>query len=227
MKRIEVKGLQFNVRPGTSDEKAIQEVVVDGAYKRRYFQVESGERWLDLGANIGAFSCWAGSLGAQVEAYEPEPQNAALTRDNIALNHLVIPVHEQAVVSDGEPRDHLNLYLSNTTYGNWRHSLYKTKNKRCIQVPVARISPLLASCDAVKMDIEGAEIDILFSLTDYGAVRKLCFEYHFDVNDSIALFMDIIGKLKRIFPEVRHNKLPEGMEHYTFYPPARIVFCWR
>jgi FkbM family methyltransferase len=227
MKVVEVKGLKFEVRPGTSDEKAVTEVVQDGCYKRRYFQVEAGERWLDLGANIGAFACLAAQQDAQVEAYEPEPENAALARSNLMLNGYVATVHEAAVVADTETRDHLNFYLSNTSYGNWRHSLYKTKNKRCIQVPVLRISPLLEKADAVKMDIEGAEIDILLSLRDYGNVKKLCFEYHFDVNNSIPIFMEVINRLKHTFTEVRYNKMPEGVERYTFYPPARIVFCWR
>lgn len=227
MKPIEVKGLKFQVRPGTSDEQAIKEVVTNAAYQRRYFQIESGERWLDLGANIGAFACFAAQKGAVVEAYEPEPDNAAQTALNLRLNGYPETVHQVAVVADTETRDHLNLYLSNTDYGLWRHSLYKTKNKRAIQVPVVRISSLLENCDGIKMDIEGAEIDILNSLSDYRNVRKLCFEYHFDVNDSIPLFISIMGKLKQTFTEVRHGKMPDGLEHYKFYPPARIVFCWR
>lgn len=225
--QIEVNGLQFAIRPGTSDRKAIHEVVEDKAYQRRYFQIEAGERWLDLGANIGAFSCFAAQKGALVEAYEPEPDNAALTRLNLRLNGYSVAVHESAVVADSETRDQLNFYLSNTPYGLWRHSLYKTKNKRSITVPAVRISPLLETCDALKMDIEGAEIDILFSLRDYRSVRKLCFEYHFDVNDSIPLFLEIVGKLKQSFTEVRYPKMPDGVEHYKFFPPARIVYCWR
>lgn len=224
--QIEVNGLKFDIRPGTSDRKAIQEVVEDKAYQRKYFQIEPGERWLDLGANIGAFSCFAAQKGARVEAYEPEPNNAAQTRLNLRLNGYSVAVHEAAVVADGEMRDHLNLYLSNTPYGLWRHSLYKTKNKHCIPVPVVRISTLLETFDAIKMDIEGAEIDILFSLRDYQNIKKLCFEYHFDVNDSIPMFLEIMGKLKQSFTEVRYPKMPDGVEHYKFFPPARIVYCW-
>lgn len=224
---IESNGLRFQVRPGTSDAQAIKEVVTEKGYQRKYFQIEQGERWLDLGANIGAFSCFAAQKGADVDAYEPEPDNAALTRANLRLNGFPDRVHEAAVVADTETRDHLNFYLSNTTYGNWRHSLYKTKNKRAIQVPVQHISTALANCDAVKMDIEGAEIDILSSLGDWQNVRKLCFEYHFDVNSEIALFESIITRLRKTFTEVRSPRMPEGVAHYTFYPPARIVFCWR
>lgn len=224
---IESNGLKFQVRPGTSDEQAIKEVVTGKGYQRKYFPIEQGERWLDLGANIGAFSCFAAQKGAVVTAYEPEPENAALTRLNLGLNGFTAPVHEVAVVADTETRDHLNFYLSNTTYGNWRHSLYKTKNKRAIQVPVKHISSALENCDAVKMDIEGAEIDILNSLGDWQQVRKLCFEYHFDVNNSIPLFTSIVDRLRKTFTEVRSPKMPDGLEAYTFYPPARIVFCWR
>jgi FkbM family methyltransferase len=223
--RITARGLLFDVRPGTSDAQAIKEVVEQHGYTRRWFQIEPGERWLDLGANIGAFSVLAASCGASVDAYEAEPANAALAVHNVALNHADATVHHAAVVADAYPGDTMPLYLSNTAYGLWRHSLYKTKNRRAIQVPVKRIGEILSGVDGVKMDIEGAEIDILYALDDFRSVKKFCFEYHFDVNSSVALFRHIIGRLSQHFSRVQAGKIPEGVEEYTFYPPARVVLC--
>lgn len=225
LKRINANGLLFDVRPDTSDEKSIQEVVLNHGYSRRWFSVEQGERWLDLGANIGAFSCFAASQGAHVEAYEAEPSNVFLSKHNVEINELDAKINHAAVVHDGFEGDTASLGLSNTAYGLWRHSLYKTKSKQRVSVPVARISSLLADgVDGVKMDIEGAEIDILYTIPDFYQVKKLCLEYHFDVNDSISLFRHLMERLQKFFSRVECGKIPEA-EKYTWFPPARIVFC--
>ena len=223
---VVVKDLHFDLRPNTSDAQAVKEVVEKHGYTRRFFQIEQGEHWLDLGANIGAFSCFAAQKGAKVTAYEAEAKNAALADHNIRLNDFEVEVHQQAVVADGIAQKTVNLYLSNTDYGQWRNSLYKTKNRNAVAVEAVRISDLLPNVDAIKMDIEGAEIDILFSIADFQAVRKLVFEYHFDVNRSIPLFMQIVGRLKTMFQHVHHPTYQAGVTEHTFFPPAAIVFCW-
>jgi FkbM family methyltransferase len=224
-KRIEVDGLLFEVRRNSSDEKAIKEVVTNKGYQRKFFQVEAGEHWLDLGANIGAFSCWASRLGAAVTAYEPEPANARLTRANLELNGFQAQVIEAAVVADTETRDSIRLYTSENAY--WRHSIYKPGKRQYVDVPAARISNLLPGVDAVKMDIEGAEIDLLFALRDFQAVKKLVFEYHFDVNRSVALFMEIMGRLKHHFKNVHHRNYPPHVTEHAFFPYATTVFCYQ
>jgi len=224
--RTECNGLQFDLRPLTSDAKAVEEVVEKHGYVRKYFQIEHGERWLDLGANIGAFSCFAAQKGALVTAYEAEPQNADLARHNIELNGYTVDLHQQAIVADGVTQPTVNLYLSNTDYGQWRNSLYKSKNRRAVPVEAVRISETLTGIDAIKMDIEGAEIDILFTIADFKNVQKLVFEYHFDVNKSIPLFMQIIARLKKMFKNVIHPTYQAGVEVHNFFPPAAVVFCW-
>ena len=225
MERIESNGLLFDTRPNTSDAQAIKEVVTKHGYTRKYFQIEAGEQWLDLGANIGAFSVFASSKGASVRAYEPEPQNALLAKNNVTLNGFDVQVIEQAVVADTFEQKQLNLYLSNTSYGLWRHSLYKTKNKHAIPVEAVKISSILEGVDGIKMDIEGAEIDILSTIVGFGSVRKLVFEYHFDINNSIPLFLQLTERLCQFFQHVQYGKMPLALE-YNFFPPARIVFCW-
>jgi len=59
---------------------------------------------VDVGANIGAFSCLAGYTNpqARVHAFEPSGKHADLLEENIALNRLSnVTVHRQAVTKDG------------------------------------------------------------------------------------------------------------------------------
>src|SRR5207344_2312360 len=84
-------------RPGTSDENALIEVINKKAYRRGSvkFDVERGERWLDLGANIGAFALYARSKGATVECYEPMPDCFAILKKNVPKARL----HNSAVTN--------------------------------------------------------------------------------------------------------------------------------
>lgn len=45
-----------------------------------------GDLFVDVGANIGSYSIWAGELGAEVVALEPASDTFALLEENIALN---------------------------------------------------------------------------------------------------------------------------------------------
>ena len=106
------EGLQFACREGTSDFKAFDEVVVQNAYERvRHwkkrqkdkpkFLIEKNERWIDLGGNVGAFTCMALKRGATVETYEPDPFNVKMINKNCELNNLSTEgVNQLAVVSD-------------------------------------------------------------------------------------------------------------------------------
>jgi FkbM family methyltransferase len=45
-----------------------------------------GDLFLDVGANVGSYTIWAGELGAAVIALEPAPDTFALLLENIDLN---------------------------------------------------------------------------------------------------------------------------------------------
>ena len=216
----------FYIRPNTSDRQVIKEVIEQNAYRRKMFQVEAGETWLDLGANIGAFSLLALKQGASVKAYEPEPENADLLRKNLAFNHLSCEVMEQAVVADRESSPVLRLFLS-TEYGKWGHSLYKPKRKKSILVQTVQFNTLLPGVDAIKMDIEGAEIPILSSVETMQNVRKLVFEWHVDMMDSVPFFLQTIDRLRQFFPNIIHRECKPNQLVFRGYPSGRIVFCWR
>jgi hypothetical protein len=85
------------------------------------------------------------------------------------------------------------------------------------------------SFNAIKMDIEGAEIPILEHLNaeDYRTygIEKLVFEYSFDVDDSIPRFMNIIRKLSQAFNMVHFTKVKPTELHYTYFPAATLVYC--
>ena len=81
----------------------------------------------------------------------------------------------------------------------------------------------------VKMDIEGAEIPLLESLdaATCKPLRKLVFEYTFDVDPSIPRFLAIVRRLKQWFPTVHYTKVNPKDKEYRHYPPCTMVYCVR
>lgn len=216
--QVEAAGLRWWLREGTSDWSSIREVAVQRAYFTHAFKPEPGERWLDAGANIGAFACVAAAAGAEVVAYEPWPEAAELARANLRLNDLQARVLEKAVGLEGG-RGRLGLSRS-----EWRHSLLNTGGKG-YAVPVVAFADAIAGCDAAKLDIEGAERAIL-EAAELGSLRKLVFEWHFDHWPPTDIYLAVLDRLRQEFPEVRARKVPAGID-YRWFPPAAIVRCWR
>ncbi len=65
----------------------------------------TGRTVVDAGANVGDTALYFASLGATVEAYEPDPATYALMLRNLALNPEVaarVHPHQEAVGEDGE-----------------------------------------------------------------------------------------------------------------------------
>lgn len=220
------------MRPGTSDEKAILEVWKNNSYQRKGFKVLPGERWLDLGANVGAFSVYAALKGCQiVGAYEADEINAQLCQRNLAANGIVVtpigPVHRAAIVHDDFEDDHVKFYVNYRPMALRRHSIYQPKkNYTEITVPAIRFGSLpLAHVDGIKMNIEGVEIELLERVRDFGNVKKLVFEYSWDKDPSIARFQAIVARLRTHFRVVDWNKkLPDAPE-WVHYPPNIFVYC--
>jgi hypothetical protein len=108
---------------------------------------------------------------------------------------------------------------------HWRHSLLKPSGDY-LPVPVVAFADAIAGMDAAKLDIEGAELAILASCEDFGSLRKLTFEWHFDYEPLTDVYLAALDRLREHFPEVRGRKVEPGTT-YDYFPPAALVRCWR
>jgi FkbM family methyltransferase len=226
--RLSMDGLLFDCRPDTSDEKAVREVVQRRGYARRDFRPRDGERWIDIGANIGAFAVWAASFGATVQAIEPDPESAELARRNVELNGLsrFVTVHTMAITAD-EENGTATLHR-NTAKGNvWRNSLVKEwRGGDSILTPTAPARELWQPDVHVKLDAEGSEMPILELLAGQ-RVRRLVFEWSFDIDPSLERFDAVISVLRTVYPRVRFGKIQSGHALWQpeWFPPCRTVWC--
>jgi len=160
MAHIPVSHAHAGAFPGGLLEVSVQEAM------RRL--LGPGDVFYDVGANVGFFSL-AGARrvapGGAAYAFEPVPENVAAIRDSAVLNGLDnLEVIESAA---GRAAGHDRLLLIEDL--SWSHleSLGSHPRTRAtVDVEVVAIDDLVASGrirppDLVKIDVEGAEIDVL------------------------------------------------------------------
>ena len=225
----ECEGLRFYTRPGTTDRQAVDEVIARHVYLRKdLVTLDPLDRWLDLGGNIGAFAMAAAHAGGEVRTFEPEPVNAQLLRANVQLNRLgfQITVTQAAVVHAGAPKQ--PLFLCNGAHNRYRHTLQPKKNQNAVLVNCVTLASLLADqwANAIKLDIEGAELDMLSANYAWAGINKMVFEYHFDYDRLIPHFHARMDNLRNAGFSVEHAKMPDRLS-YDFYPAATIVHAVR
>lgn len=232
-KRKTARELTLSIRPHTTDLKAIQEVIEKDDYQkpRKGFRLNMVETWIDAGANIGAFSVWAGHHGCRIIPVEPEAENLDLLRANLAQNGIqaeeIVPK-----VLDSTPNETATLFLANGTYNKYRHSVHlhkrRTQTLTVQTIDLERLMDMTTGTVGVKLDIEGSEIRILEEI-DVDVLRRISmmvFEYTFDVDPSIPRFLKIIERLKTVFDTVHYTKVKPDQLEYRFYPPSTHVYCW-
>ena len=138
-----------------------------------------GARVMDCGAAVGTFSAAALEQGAGlVRCYEPIPENAAVLEANLKRYDGKARIIEAALVPDGRKVAELR----GTGFpGN--HSLIERPNDKG-SVPVRAVSfraeVLQFRPDLIKLDVEGAEYDLLASLRKDDLVKTSCMfiEFH-------------------------------------------------
>ena len=140
--------------------------------------IRSGDRVLDVGAHIGTFAIpFAGfvGVGGRVVAFEANPDNLALLRTNIALNGLAerIEAHQGVVTSRREP-----CAMRPGQEGNSGTCFFEPAREGEAGHDVVHLDEWIARSsgprrfDLVKVDVEGAEMDVLRSCARHTAEHR-------------------------------------------------------
>jgi FkbM family methyltransferase len=222
--------MNFITRPDTTDQKVIDEVVTRNVYEHKKFgfKIDECPVWVDLGANIGTFTCLASSKGCRVIAFEPEPDNFRLLGENVRTNSCSQATLFQEGVVAG-PDGSVDLYLCKGEYNKYRHTIFKRRGRHSISIKTRNFQKVLEEYkpNGVKIDIEGAEIELLESTLVWpDHVTHIVFEYSFDVDPSIARFKAIVDSLATQF-RVFHRKVDWTLEKWMWFPQAILVYCKR
>ena len=225
MQRLKQKrhnNIKFIFRDGTSDIKTFDEVIVKDAYQKRDFRIQQGEHWLDLGGNVGAFSLLAISKGATLDVYEPDPFSCKMIEKNLKANKFNANIIQKAVVANDKKR--MTMFVGNNM-NVWRNSLYKDWGNEKFTVDCIHFGEVIGESSNVKMDIEGAEMEILESMQLLP--KKMVFEWSFDVDPSLVRYRKILQKMRKHYNFVRGTEFNLAIEEWpkSWFPPCTNVYC--
>lgn len=171
--------------------------------------LKKGDLFIDVGANIGAYSILAAGRGAKVVAIEPIPSTYSALKKNIYLNAF------------GECIEHLNIGLGSAN-GNLRFSAdadtlnhvlgEKEVCRKSVSVPIMRLDDIVQyrKPRVIKIDVEGFETEVLG-----GATKTLA-----DM-DLLAVIIELNGSGERYgFDEdALHRKMLNlGFQTYRYDP---------
>jgi FkbM family methyltransferase len=219
--RLRSGGL-FAMQAGPHDVRVLNEVWLDRIYEPTTdFRVLDGWTVVDLGAHKGSFTVRAALSGrrTKVHAVEPIPTNLECLYRNIALNEINNVSVVEGVVSSSDG----DFFLDVNRFSSGASSLLIDRDlKDRIRVRGVSLDellrPLSTRIDLVKMDIEGAELDVLrcTSSDTLARIRRIVLEYHATPSES----EDDVGKQLKTLLVARDFRCGE-------VPERRLLFAVR
>lgn len=200
-----------DARDDPSDDHDLDYKVVKESWVENVYHIDEGQFYdtgvmVDIGANIGAVSLFVDSMNhgrdaekpaIKVFAVEPEPHNLEFLKKNIADN----PVKNITVINKAVWHESGKMKISNRG-GN--ASLFEhPKNGGYTEIETITIEQLfrennIKEADVMKVDIEGAEYDLLINTPDHILKRVKFLTLEFDACDD-GRFGIMVDKLSRIF----------------------------
>ncbi len=139
----------------------------------------AGDKVMDCGLYIGTFTAACMEQGAAgVRCYEAAPVNAKLAKENLSRYGSVVEIVEAALTAGS---DH-SVTLTMSGFSGANSILPSATRAKNIKVRAINFrQELLAfNPNVIKLDVEGAEYDLLDSLTvrDLANVRTIFVEFH-------------------------------------------------
>ncbi len=170
--------------------RMFREVWGDKSYDIPKLPIRPGDVVIDIGANQGFYTCYAAHQGAKVYAFEPFPTSYETLVGNIELNEFSsrVTAHPWALAAENGSAE---MYFSEML-GGGMNSINKTfaegvnlDRSRSLPVPCYTLPHVLSELKIervriCKLDCEGAELEILRTLTPahLACIDAFVIEYH-------------------------------------------------
>ena len=169
--------------------------------------VKPGDICIDCGANVGEYTRKLAETGAHVFAFEPDPWSFEQLRENVSDLKNVTLLNQAVGVKTGTISFYRDRAFADSP--GW-HSLASSiikdprKDQEQIDVEVIDFLAFLASIDQpiaiVKMDIEGAETEILEHLIHSDQLEKLG---HVFVETHEVIYTDLLERTWKLRDDVQ------------------------
>lgn len=201
-----------DARDDPSDDHDLDYKVVKETWVENVYHIEDGDFYdtgvfVDIGANIGAVSLYVDSLNHErdkekpaikVYAVEPEPHNLAFLKQNIAENPTTgkITVVENAIWHESKTVEISNRGGNASIFEHPNNAGYTKVEALTIKQLFNKFN--IKEADVMKIDIEGAEYDLIINTPDDVLKRIKYLTLEFDANND-GRFGQMVDKLARNF----------------------------
>lgn len=180
----------------------VREIVLGGAIPwagaNERFKPSTGAKVMDIGANVGIYSAFCAANGADVTAYEPHPHAFAQLMAMIKNTGLPIKAINKAVFTFTGLCP-FAYHVNPDPMCTWYNGGVNFKDG--VEVPCLSFRRAIGdtSWDCVKMDIEGAEFDLLLnaSLETLRKIKFMYLELHPWINESI--YRETLARLESVY----------------------------
>ncbi|MFP4126527.1 MAG: FkbM family methyltransferase [Alphaproteobacteria bacterium] len=169
---------------------------------------------IDAGANVGDFTWPLARRGVEVHAFDPEPYAVEISEHRFA-SFPNVTIHRTAVSGTAGELDLFRAPAFETDPGKHSKSSSVIATKRnidpttAIRVPAIDLGEFIQRCGDVallKMDIEGAEVDVLEKLLDAGLLGRIPYVFVETHEDKIPALAEPMARL-------RQRMMADGLNH--------------
>lgn len=151
------------------DYKVVDETWNENVYRLHEYQFKDNAVFLDIGANIGSVSLYVDNFNKvrdennkiKVYAVEPEPNNLALLKENIKNN----PTENIIVINNAVWHEQKNVFITNQGGNSTIIDGTYAESVEVLAITIQDFIDLynIDEIDVMKIDIEGAEFDLIIN----------------------------------------------------------------
>lgn len=196
-----------------SDAIVLREIWEENVYEVKDHHFTEGGTVIDIGANIGAFSIYAAWKGAKVYAIEPEPHNLEALKRNIDLSVMM----HKITICPYAISDYKGIAKINDDGGG---STIVDNNVLGTDIEVMTLDNFFSlyhidSVDVMKIDVEGAEYQIIMGASRESLQKCKYITMEFDIRTGKHM-----GDMVRKLSETHHVRTMGSWER------GGMIWAW-
>ncbi len=205
---LETNGYVFNLRDEEHDPsddhdldwKVIEETWTENVYRIHQWQFAEDAVFVDIGANVGSVSLFVDNFNKDREdkirvfAIEPEPHNLSLLQKNIENN----PVENVTVINKAIWHQNKEVLITNRG-GN--SSIFEIEGVEQTKIQAITLERLfrennIKHVDVMKIDIEGAEFDLIINASEktLAKIKYITLEFDKSFDGKFGIMVEKLAK---------------------------------